>query len=96
MVAFFAAEQPPIAINMRITVLFFAYLKELAKADQKTYDLAPSSTVEILGKLVAEGNQSMSELLARSRVAVNEEWAAWSRPLSDGDIVAFIPPVSGG
>jgi len=30
------------------------------------------------------------------KVAVNEEFAAWDRPLADGDRVVFIPPVAGG
>jgi len=30
------------------------------------------------------------------RLAVNGEFAAWERPLADGDEVAFLPPVSGG
>jgi molybdopterin converting factor small subunit len=30
------------------------------------------------------------------RVAVNDEFADWSRPLVAGDRVVFIPPVAGG
>jgi len=30
------------------------------------------------------------------RVAVNEEFSDWQRPLEDGDRVVFIPPVAGG
>jgi len=30
------------------------------------------------------------------RVAVNDEFADWSRPLGAGDRVVFIPPVAGG
>jgi molybdopterin converting factor small subunit len=30
------------------------------------------------------------------RVAINEEFADWTRPLEDGDHVVFIPPVAGG
>lgn len=30
------------------------------------------------------------------RVAVNDEFAPWDRPLADGDHVAFLPPMSGG
>jgi molybdopterin converting factor small subunit len=30
------------------------------------------------------------------KVAVNSEFAEWSRPLQAGDQVVFIPPVAGG
>lgn len=30
------------------------------------------------------------------RVAVNDEFAAWDRPLENGDRIAFLPPMSGG
>ena len=30
------------------------------------------------------------------KVAVNSEFSDWSRPLSAGDAVVFIPPVAGG
>jgi len=26
----------------------------------------------------------------------NEEFAAWDTPVSEGDTIAFLPPVSGG
>jgi molybdopterin converting factor small subunit len=30
------------------------------------------------------------------RVAVNDEFCDWERPLVEGDRVVFIPPVAGG
>jgi sulfur-carrier protein len=30
------------------------------------------------------------------RVAVNDEFAPWDRPLQNGDRIAFLPPMSGG
>lgn len=30
------------------------------------------------------------------RVAINDEFAAWDRPLENGDRIAFLPPMSGG
>jgi molybdopterin converting factor small subunit len=32
----------------------------------------------------------------RVRVAINNEFASWDRPLAAHDIVVFIPPVAGG
>lgn len=45
--------------------------------------------------LVAERSR-LEPLRERLLVAVNEKYASWDRPLSEGDTVAFIPPVSGG
>lgn len=33
---------------------------------------------------------------AHVRPAVNDEFVPWEQPLQDGDVVVFIPPVSGG
>jgi molybdopterin converting factor subunit 1 len=30
------------------------------------------------------------------QVAINEEFASWDTPLTDGDKLVFIPPVAGG
>jgi molybdopterin converting factor subunit 1 len=34
--------------------------------------------------------------IADFRVAVNDEFAAWDRPLRSGDRIALLPPMSGG
>jgi len=39
---------------------------------------------------------AMADAIERVRTAVNEDYADSDRPLRDGDVVAFIPPVSGG
>lgn len=30
------------------------------------------------------------------RVAINDEFAPWDRPMENGDRIAFLPPMSGG
>ena len=32
----------------------------------------------------------------RVRLAVNGDFVAWTQPLTDGDEVVFVPPMSGG
>ena len=42
---------------------------------------------------------SWTELLNRKhsvRVAINQEICDWNDPLSDGDELAFFPPITGG
>jgi molybdopterin converting factor small subunit len=30
------------------------------------------------------------------RVAINQQFASWDTPLTSGDELAFLPPISGG
>ncbi|USK74989.1 molybdopterin converting factor subunit 1 [Peribacillus frigoritolerans] len=76
-----------------INVLLFAHLKdELGKE---------TVSIEGNGKSVAQLKAKMKvdfklEGLETVMTAVNEEFADDDTILSDGDTVAFIPPVSGG
>lgn len=73
-------------------VLFFAHLRDAVGEDSVSLDLA--------GKTVAEVKAVLSETyginLDTVMTAVNEEFAGDDDVLGDGDVVAFIPPVSGG
>lgn len=81
---------------MTIRTLFFASYRDLAGYDEVNVDLVPGATVrELLAELRGRG-ANWERLPTDPAVAVNMEYAALSTPLSDGDEVAFIPPVSGG
>lgn len=78
-----------------IRVRFFARLRELAGIETESLQLSPGST---LADVYAAVYRMHSGLPDRGSVrgAVNQELADWTMRISDGDEVAFIPPVSGG
>lgn len=81
---------------MTIRTLFFASYRDLAGTDALEVELPPASRVgDLLALLRARGGD-WAQLPARPVVAINMEYAVLAAPLTEGDEVAFIPPVSGG
>ncbi len=82
---------------MRITVLFFATLRDVVGARQIAMDL-DGSTVDIkaLRRELTARYPAAADNLSVALAAINEEFAFDHDRLSDGDEVAFFPPVSGG
>jgi molybdopterin converting factor subunit 1 len=80
---------------MTVTVLLFASYADALGASSLRLELADGGRVsDVLAHVRAmpgAGNLPPAPL-----VAVNERYAAPSQPLSAGDEVALIPPVSGG
>ncbi|MCA9410463.1 MAG: molybdopterin converting factor subunit 1 [Candidatus Omnitrophica bacterium] len=81
---------------MRVRVLFFAGLRDLAGKREHEYTLDESSTLLDLHDRIHRDFPAMAGIEKKIRLAVNEEYATLDRPLRDGDTVAMIPPVSGG
>ncbi len=81
---------------MKIRTLFFAVYRDVAGTDEMEVELPGGSSVaDLVGRLRASGG-SWSALPPAPAVAVNMDYAPLSTGLSDGDEVAFIPPVAGG
>src|ERR1700730_12872078 len=81
---------------MHVRVLFFGRLKDIVGRSEESAELSDGARVE---DLFARYGNSFPELARfRSSVfaSVNQEFAEWRAPLSSGDEVAFLPPVSGG
>jgi molybdopterin converting factor subunit 1 len=92
-----AAPDPNSAPAPSVSVLYFAALRDLAGVGEELVQLhAPASTVAALLGLLEQRHGGLQGRLTSIRVAVNEEFAELSQPLASGDVVALIPPVSGG
>ncbi len=78
----------------RLNVQYYALLREQAGRREETLHSGAATPRELYEELRARHPFTLaSEVL---RVAVNTEFAEWSTPLRDGDVVVFIPPVAGG
>jgi len=81
---------------MRITVLFFASLAEVTGTRAVELDPARFTDVESIFASFAARLPALRLLRSTVLCAVNGEFARFASPVSDGDEVAFFPPVSGG
>lgn len=73
-------------------VMFFAHLRDAVGEESVSVDLTGKTVVEAKAILSEQYGVNLDSVMS----AVNEEFASDEDLLSDGDVVAFIPPVSGG
>lgn len=85
---------------MKVTVLYFARLREALGRDREVLELpADVRTVAALRAwLIARGAPWAEAFtgIKRIRAAVDQQMAGDDAPLVDGAEVAFFPPVTGG
>ena len=81
---------------MEIRVLLFASLREAAQAREMRLDVPAGSDARTVIRALSLRLPGSTGLLDRSALAINEHYAAGDELLRDGDVVAVIPPVSGG
>jgi len=81
---------------MRISVLFFATLKDRAQTNRAELTVADSATVADLKAELAGRFPGLTPALPTALVSRNHEFAFPEDKLADGDEVALFPPVSGG
>ena len=80
---------------MPVVVLYFAAARDAAGTDQDTLP-RPPATVGALRRALADARPGLARVLARSRIAVDQEFVEDDAPLRDGAEVAIVPPVAGG
>ena len=76
---------------MRVAVKLFAAVREQAGARERVLELADGASVDDIWPALGLGDEPAGLVYA-----VNRDYVARGAPLSDGDEVAVIPPVSGG
>ncbi len=82
---------------MRVSVLFFAVTRELAGSAETTVELPDCSpTIAALVAALEDRYLGLRGRMVSVRIAKNERFAGPHELLRDGDVVALVPPVSGG
>lgn len=79
-----------------VRMLFFAHLQDVAGRQELALTLPEGATVREAAETLAVRAAGFESLLTHTRVAVNAEFADADTVLSDGDEVAWMPPMSGG
>jgi len=80
---------------MMIKTLFFGIAKDLIGASELKIDVVENSSVKDF-ETILKNEFSTLENLNSYAIAVNEAYANDDLILKTGDVVAIIPPVSGG
>jgi MoaE-MoaD fusion protein len=81
---------------MRVTVRFFAILRDKAGATEAEIDLPAGATVSTAATAIAKRFPAIAGFVPRIAFAQNREYVQATQPLQDGDELALIPAVSGG
>jgi len=81
---------------MRISVKFFAILKDKAGVADLLFDLPEGTRASDAIDRIAQLHPAIASLLPHVAIAINRAYAPRDTPLADNDELALIPPVSGG
>jgi molybdopterin-guanine dinucleotide biosynthesis protein A len=79
---------------MQLKIQYYALMREQAGRSEETLETSASTPADLYQELAARYGFTLSR--EQLKVAVNSEFSDWSRKLSVGDAVVFIPPVAGG
>lgn len=82
---------------MRLTLLYFAAIRDLMGVSSEEVDLPESArTVRDLAAWIESARPVLAGRLGVVRFAVDERFATLDDVLANGATVALIPPVAGG
>ena len=77
-----------------ITIQWFARLRERRGLEHESLACAPTDAAGLYDLLAERHHLGLER--ASVAVAINEALCAWDTPITEGDTVVFLPPVSGG
>jgi molybdopterin converting factor subunit 1 len=81
---------------MRVNVRLFARLRDIAGAAELTRQVAPGATIGTVWSDLAREFPEMAPYQRSISAALNLDYTRMDRVVTDGDEIAFLPPVSGG
>lgn len=80
---------------MTITLLLFGAATDLLGTSETTLEVPNNSTVTTFKEILANQFPELA-IMSSYAIAVNENYASNETVLKENDIIAIIPPVSGG
>ena len=81
---------------MHVTIRLFARLRDLAGSGELVRDVPDPATVHSVWRSLVTEMPALAVYEQSMSVAVNADYSRMSATVSDGDEIAFLPPVSGG
>lgn len=81
---------------MKVRLLFFAVLRDIAGINERELTLAPGTTADHVWQALRTEFEKLAGYEQPPLIAVNESYATPRTVLQEGDELAFIPPVAGG
>ena len=81
---------------MELTIHLFGHYADLFEKGQIKMTLPEGATVKELLVHLQQADPKLSSIGAHCRIAIDEEYAKPERVLQEENIVALIPPMSGG
>lgn len=82
------------AESRQIEVLYFAAYRDARGRSSELINTTAATPAALYAELGLDAALPLDT--QRLRVAINDEFAAWTDPLAAGDRVVFIAPVAGG
>jgi len=79
---------------IKIKVIYFAVLRDLAKKKEEQLSVDPGTTPQSLYDMLQEKYSFPDQ--NTFKVAINDNFTEWNEPLDQQDIIVFMPPVTGG
>ncbi len=81
---------------MRIKLLFFATLRDLAGTKSMEMDVPSGITVSGLKEKISNDYPNLRQAMETVLISINREYAFDEAPVPENAEVAMVPPVSGG
>lgn len=81
---------------MRVRVLFFGVARELVGVREDTIEVAAGARLQTILEAYAERFPKLREMAPSLVIAQNQQFVPPDSVASEGDEIAFLPPVSGG
>lgn len=87
---------PTVSSKLRVKVIFFGRIRELVACSEDLAEAPEGATIADLFDRYAARYPQLAGFRSSLVASRNQEFAAWETQLAAGDVIGFLPPVSGG